>query len=293
MLGGPYHPHIERILRDKASSMCSPVISASDPGNKSTIKGISNICGKLHQSCDIVLEIERELQLFIKLLDVNLCMLGSHQLQNAATATCAALCLRNQGWQISDGSIRAGLERTYLPGRSQLLTSKEADALGLSGATILLDGAHTKESAKALSDTIQMAFPKARLILVVAMASDKDHVAFAKELLSVGQLEAVFLTEVSIAGDNSRTTSSSLLKDHWIQASRQLGTDIIDHGVAEYRDFLKSQSVGKIILTAESSFMASMRVGHQILQARTGDQLGIIVVTGSLHVVSSVLGSIQ
>ena len=34
---------------------------------------------------------------FLELPDVKLCMLGSHQLQNAATATCAALCLRNLG----------------------------------------------------------------------------------------------------------------------------------------------------------------------------------------------------
>lgn len=44
--------------------------------------------------------------------------------------------------------------------------------------------AHTKESAKALVDTIQMTFPQARLALVVAMAIDKDHLAFAKEFLS-------------------------------------------------------------------------------------------------------------
>ncbi|KAL7224654.1 hypothetical protein ACSBR1_026016 [Camellia fascicularis] len=35
------------------------------------------------------------------------------------------------------------------------------------------DKAHTKESAKALADTIQMTFPKAKLVLVVAMASDR------------------------------------------------------------------------------------------------------------------------
>lgn len=44
------------------------------------------------------------------------------------------------GWRISDGSIRTGLQQTHLLGRSQFLTSKEAQALGLSGATILLDG---------------------------------------------------------------------------------------------------------------------------------------------------------
>ncbi|KAG5554131.1 hypothetical protein RHGRI_011864 [Rhododendron griersonianum] len=45
--------------------------------------------------------------------------------------------------------------------------------------------AHAKDSAKASIDTIQMAYPKAKLVLVVAMASDKDHSGFARELLSV------------------------------------------------------------------------------------------------------------
>lgn len=44
------------------------------------------------------------------------------------------------GWKLSDTSIRAGLQGAYLVGRGQFLTSKEADMLGLPGATILLDG---------------------------------------------------------------------------------------------------------------------------------------------------------
>lgn len=55
---------------------------------------------------------------------------------------CVYMCIYIyiSGWRISDESVCAGLELTYLPGRSQILTSKEADALGLPGATILLDG---------------------------------------------------------------------------------------------------------------------------------------------------------
>lgn len=44
------------------------------------------------------------------------------------------------GWRISDESIHAGLEHAYLLGRSQFLTSTEAETLGLPGATIMLDG---------------------------------------------------------------------------------------------------------------------------------------------------------
>lgn len=37
---------------------------------------------------------------FIELFDVKLQMLGIHQLQNAATATCVALCLRDKGYNL-------------------------------------------------------------------------------------------------------------------------------------------------------------------------------------------------
>ncbi|KAL3521612.1 hypothetical protein ACH5RR_019761 [Cinchona calisaya] len=115
---------------------------------------------------------------FIELCNVKLSMIGHHQLKNAATATCAALCLHDQGWKLSNESIRAGLE------------------------------AHTKESARALANTIEMSFPKARIVLLVAMTNDKDHIGFARELLSARYLEAVFFAEASIAGEKSRTTSA-------------------------------------------------------------------------------------
>ncbi|KAL7108294.1 hypothetical protein ACP275_06G104000 [Erythranthe tilingii] len=271
--------------------MRSPVISASDPGNKSVLKGFSRACDMPRQLCDILLLIERDLQLFIELFDVQLRLLGSHQLQNAATATCAALCLRGQGWKLSERSIRVGLECACLLGRSQFLTSKEAEMLGFPGATILLDGAHTKESAQALLTMIKMAFPESRLVLVVAMANDKDHLGFARVLLSAGCLEAVCLTEINIAGERFRTTSSSSLKESWIQACGENGADFLE--CKTVKDELIERRCTKSILFMEGSLMASIKFGNHILTAKSGSKNGIIVVTGSLHIVSAVLGSLE
>ncbi|GFP91324.1 folylpolyglutamate synthase [Phtheirospermum japonicum] len=296
VLGGPFVPHIEHIIRDKALSMSSPIVSASDPGNKSVLKGFSRAREMPHQLCDILLLIERDIRMFIELFDVRLHLLGSHQLQNAATATCAALCLRDQGWNISDASISAGLESACLLGRSQFLTSKEAEKLGLPGTTILLDGAHTNESAQALMNMIKSAFPESRLVLVVAMANDKDHLGFARVLLSAESLEAVCFTEIDIAGDKTRTTSSSSLKDFWIQACRETGGDFLDCKTAEY-DLVEDQQTRlagkKSVLLAERSLMGSLRFGNEILAAKSGNQHGIIVVTGSLHIVSAALGLLE
>ncbi|XP_007038953.2 PREDICTED: dihydrofolate synthetase isoform X2 [Theobroma cacao] len=300
ILGGPFLPHIDCILRDKALSMSSPIVSASDSGIRTAIKGVSTFKGRPSQSCDLMIQLDCDFQLSIELCDLNLSMLGTHQLQNAVTAACTALCLCNQGWKISDGSIRAGLENTCLQGRSQFLTSKEAETLGLPGATVLIDGAHTKESAKALLDTIQMTFPDSRLAIVVAMACDKDHLAFAKELLSGRQVEAVFLTESNIAGGTSRTTSASVLRDCWMQASRELGIKVLHDRIAEYRELFEDKYIcstrdlkHEILVATENSLSDSLRFANQILRERTWNRSGIIVVTGSLHIVSLVLASLN
>ncbi|CAN1180716.1 Dihydrofolate synthetase [Linum perenne] len=271
VIGGPFLPHVEQIIRDRAAMMSSPVISASGDGIRGTIKGLG------------VNDIEIQVQQLIfkqslELSDFNLQMLGKHQLQNAVTAACTTLCLRNQGWKVSDESIRAGLENTRLLGRSQFLSSSEADALGLHGATVLVDGAHTKESAKSLMETIQMAFPDADLAFVIAMASDKNHLAFAKQVLSgtpARTLAGVFLTEAEIAGGKSRTTSADWLKHQWVQACEEVGSSTL--------------------LVAEGSVLDAVRAAAEILEKRRGSEgknrVGVIVVTGSLHAVSSVLCS--
>ncbi|KAK7809467.1 dihydrofolate synthetase, partial [Quercus suber] len=63
VLGGPFLPHIECILRDKTLSVSSHVVSASDAGNQSTLNGISRINGRPYQSCDLVMQIERDIKL--------------------------------------------------------------------------------------------------------------------------------------------------------------------------------------------------------------------------------------
>ncbi|CAN0891798.1 Dihydrofolate synthetase [Linum grandiflorum] len=255
--------------------MSSPVISASDAGIRTAIKGLGVAECRPCQANDIEIWFQQHgFDLSLQLSDFSLQMLGKHQLRNAVTAACTALCLRNQGWKVSDESIHAGLETTRLLGRSQLLSSNEAEALGLHGATILVDGAHTKESAKSLMETIQMAFPDAELAFVVAMASDKNHIAFAKEILSARGLAAVFLTEAEIAGGKSRTTSAGWLREQWVRACKETGSSTL--------------------LVAEESIRVAVRAAAEILERRTSEgnsKAGVVVVTGSLHAASSVLCS--
>lgn len=59
VMGGPFEPHIESILRQKALLMNSPVISAFDLG----IQSSSKVLDKVYQSCDLIIQVEKDLQL--------------------------------------------------------------------------------------------------------------------------------------------------------------------------------------------------------------------------------------
>ncbi|TVU26961.1 hypothetical protein EJB05_29538 [Eragrostis curvula] len=303
MIGGPFSANIEQIIRDRAFLTKSPVISACDPGVKSITKCIDWDNGRPYQSCDISIKISNDMPLFIELRDVKLWLLGDHQRQNAVTASCTALCLCNLGWDISEASIQAGLEKTQLPGRSQFLTQEEASVLGLDGlSTVLIDGAHTEASAKALSDVIETVKPEGPLALVVGMANDKEHLAFAEQLLSVPRPDIVLLTEASMAGGTSRAMPASSLKELWIAAAKDQGIDYMDIGTVSG---METQECTSNLAVSSSSSSKPMLIGcqdalfscdlimvaSQLLEKSRACSAapGLICVTGSLYLVASVL----
>lgn len=63
MLGGPFVPHIERIIRDKAATMESTVVSAYDTRNRFTVKSCSILNGRPCQICDIVIQVGQDLKM--------------------------------------------------------------------------------------------------------------------------------------------------------------------------------------------------------------------------------------
>ncbi|TVU48923.1 hypothetical protein EJB05_00208 [Eragrostis curvula] len=262
VIGGPFPADIEQIIRDRAFLTRSPVISAYDPGVKSITKCIDWDNGKPYQICDIGINISNGMPLSIELKDIKLQLLGDHQRQNAVTASCTALCLRNL--------------------------------------------AHTEASAKALSGVIEAVKPEGPLALVVGMASDKEHLAFAEQLLSGPLPDIVLLTEASIAGGNSRAMPASSLKELWIAAAQDQGINHMDIGTVSGKETpecirnlaVSSSSSGKCMLIGcqDTPFWCGLiKVASQLLESRGADSAapGLICVTGSLHLVASVLKQLE
>ncbi|GAX75550.1 hypothetical protein CEUSTIGMA_g2993.t1 [Chlamydomonas eustigma] len=206
-------------------------------------------------------------------------LIGAHQHDNIATAVTCLCKLRGMGWAISDQHISLGIERARLPGRFQVMCLQspgEGRVLGtITSDTnssppspqryVVLDGAHTRESASALTSTLRVVFPSEPIVLVIAMASDKEHRAVIEEMRKCGP-KAVVFTSTAIAGSSDRSCAPGVLASHWQVASMTSS---------------QPMSYGRCRQLIQASLPAAIdKAKHELSGHGPG---GIICVTGSLH----------
>lgn len=100
-------------------------------------------------------------------------LLGTHQVQNAATAVGTIDVLRALDIKITERSLYRGLEKARWAGRFEILQTNPL---------IIIDGAHNIAGIKSLKDTICKHYSGKREILVLGMLKDKDYNVMIKEI---------------------------------------------------------------------------------------------------------------
>jgi len=110
-----------------------------------------------------------------KQLDVNLPLLGPHQLQNALAAYLAIkLISSKKGFEISPQNIQKGFQNVTWPGRFEILSENPL---------LVVDSAHNPDSIKMLVKTIRSLFLGKKVIMVFGASEDKDIKGMLKVLL--------------------------------------------------------------------------------------------------------------
>lgn len=113
---------------------------------------------------------------YLTMPDIEIKMIGPHQLKNAATSLMTLEILRQfYAFYIDEEAIYSGMRTTFWPGRFELLNSNP---------TIIIDGAHNPDGAKNLKETVKL-YDYKRLIVVTGILNDKAIEDFFKELLPV------------------------------------------------------------------------------------------------------------
>ncbi|MFA4911025.1 MAG: folylpolyglutamate synthase/dihydrofolate synthase family protein [Desulfobacteria bacterium] len=120
-----------------------------------------------------------------KYSDLRLNLLGRHQITNAVIALGAIEVLKEKGYEIEDKAIYEGLEKTYWPGRLEVV---RRDPL------VVLDCAHNPAGIKTLRDAISNGtFSFNRLFLVLGIMMDKDFRSIISKLAPLA--DKIVLTE--------------------------------------------------------------------------------------------------
>ncbi len=115
--------------------------------------------------------------------DLNIPLLGEHQLENAATAVATVEVLAELGANISPESIATGLRQAHWPGRLQILQREP---------WVIVDGAHNADSARRLAEALEQYFDFDRVVLILGVSSDKNIAGMVAELASLS--DAVIVT---------------------------------------------------------------------------------------------------
>jgi len=124
---------------------------------------------------------------------------GDHQLANAAIALCASELLSTRGYCIDEHSIRMALSQVTWPGRIEVIREKP---------TIILDGAHNVEGARALKSFLESQYPDKRRLLLFGAMKDKEYGKMLKELVPCAR--EIVLTATS----NDRALSPDTMKKY-------------------------------------------------------------------------------
>ena len=127
-------------------------------------------------------------------------MLGRYQVDNASTAQAAMEVFQEAGVVVDEAAKRRGLAETRWEGRLERVARRP---------DIFLDGAHNPASAAQLAAALRELKPSyQRLVLIIGILGDKDHVGILSHLLPLADRVIVTKPNYSRAMDVEALASS-------------------------------------------------------------------------------------
>jgi dihydrofolate synthase/folylpolyglutamate synthase len=168
VVSGPQAPGAASVIRSVAAERSAPFHDALELVSVETSRPLDSNPYKRH----VVLSGN------LGRYDFKLPLTGAHQVDNARVAVAALEILAGQGASIEPASVSRGLENVEWAARGQVLIPD-----GASGPAMIVDGAHTEESASALVETVRELFPnRTRTIMIYGGSGGHDYSATARAL---------------------------------------------------------------------------------------------------------------
>ena len=98
--------------------------------------------------------------------DMEISLMGSYQIINAALALESVEALRSLGYSLTDQAVYKGMKRAVWRGRFTVISREPV---------IVMDGAHNPAAAEELKKSLELYFPDRKLFYIFGMFQDKDY----------------------------------------------------------------------------------------------------------------------
>lgn len=132
--------------------------------------------------------------------DVEISMVGRHQVENLKTALATLEILRKSGAvKLDREALYEGLKRARQPGRFEVISEDPV---------VIIDGAHNEAGAQALQETMAQHFAGKKILLVAGILADKEIDSIVKFLTKI--TDHIIVTEP----DNPRKLAAEKLAEH-------------------------------------------------------------------------------
>lgn len=170
--------------------------------------------------------------------EIELSLLGKHQLLNCATAIFAAEKLVNLGLKISKKNIIDALVKVKWPGRLEIMSNFPL---------VVIDGAHNIDGIKRLKESVDNYFQYDKMILIIGILADKQ----VEKMVSIIAKMAVKV--IAVAPHSDRAENSEKLQSI-VKKYTESCISFDDYEDA-YKYALKNCSKNDLLLISGSLYM--------------------------------------
>jgi dihydrofolate synthase/folylpolyglutamate synthase len=174
----------------------------------------------------------------VERLTLNVPLLGSHQVENAATAYAA---LKASGISITDEQIQKGFSQVQWRARFEVVRRDPP---------VIFDSAHNQDSFEKLRETLDVYFPDKKVYLIFGASEDKNILAMFAELKP--KIQKIIITRA----DHPRALEVERIQ----QLANQAGAEselVTPVKAALARALELSSKDGSIVLSAGSMFVTA------------------------------------
>ncbi|MDR1087505.1 MAG: bifunctional folylpolyglutamate synthase/dihydrofolate synthase [Endomicrobium sp.] len=181
----------------------------------------------------------------LNLRNIEINMLGLHQVVNASVAVCVSEILSKKRFSISRAAIKQGLKSSFWPGRfdirNLLIDNKRFK--------IIIDGAHNTQGLNAFFDTFKkLGFAKEKRTFIFAAMKEKEHKQMAKKIVPFAK--KIVLPYIK----NDRAVNPIDLKKEfskYISQEKLFVADSVDKALHMFDDGELALTIGSLYLAGE------------------------------------------